>query len=332
MLFSTFAGLNSVNNPYFKTGKRATESFRLVQLLCLLLLLTCAPLFLPWYTLHAKPASIIAGSPKELVGSKGALFQATKDGKVIHLFGTMHVGAKSDLPLGSATISRLVESEALLLEIDLSDPKTAHEFAKLSVAKQSLSFTDKQRSMVLAAARTMKIDDEKALNFRPITLVITLQLAQAYAAGLEVENGSDMFLLELALANKIQVIGMETVAEQFTFEDEFNEAELKRLVHEEFLFAESKRGPLMQRKMATAWSRGRLDELARISKSSRPWLTKKLLKISNKSNHRMIEKIVESSGVAVKPVFVAAGALHFWGSESIPLLLQKRGYTVERIH
>ncbi len=77
--------------------------------------------------------------------SKGALFQATNDGKAINLFGTIYVGANSDLPLGIATISRLIECEALLLEIDLSDPKRAHEFAKLSISKKPLSLTDKER-------------------------------------------------------------------------------------------------------------------------------------------------------------------------------------------
>ncbi len=76
----------------------------------------------------------------------------------------------------------------------------------------------------------MKIDDEKALNFRPTILASIIQFTQAHEAELEAENVYAMFLLELALANKIQVILIEIVAEQFTLEDEFTEAELKCLV------------------------------------------------------------------------------------------------------
>jgi uncharacterized protein len=263
---------------------------------------------------------------------KGALFKATKDGKTVHLFGTMHVGSQTTLPLGRQVIASVIESQALLLELDFSDPKLAAEFDKYSAAKKPVNLTAPQREAALNAAKIMNIPAEKMLNLRPMMLVAMVSMAQGHAIGLAAEYGADLFLFGVALGARIPVVGMETVQDQLKMEDELNEFELDQMVQEAFDDIESKRAIKVLYEMSEAWIKGDLDELARVSEITKNSVSKKFLIASNKRNYVMVEKIVAASSTAMKPVFAAAGALHFWGDESIQNLLKKRGYQIVRIH
>jgi uncharacterized protein len=263
---------------------------------------------------------------------KGALFKATKDGKTVHLFGTMHVGSQTTLPLGRQVIDSLAESQALLLELDFSDPKLAAEFDKYSAAKKPINLTAPQREAALNAAKVMNIPAEKMLNLRPMMLAAMVTLAQGHAIGLKADYGSDLFLFGVALGARISVVGMETIEDQLKMEDELNESELEQMVQEAFNDVETKRAIKMLNEMSAAWIKGDLNELARVSEITKNSVSRKILIASNKRNYVMVEKIVAVSNSAKKPVFAAAGALHFWGDESIQSLLQKRGYQIERIH
>ncbi len=263
---------------------------------------------------------------------KGALFKATKDGKTVHLFGTMHVGSQTTLPLGRQVIASLAESQALLLELDFSDPKLAAEFDKYSAAKKPINLTAPQREAALNAAKILSMPAEKILNLRPMMLAAMVTLAQGHAIGLKADYGSDLFLFGVALGARIPVVGMETIEDQLIMEDELNESELDQMVQEAFDDVKTKRAIKLLNEMSAAWIKGDLDELARVSEITKNSFSKKILIASNKRNYVMVEKIVASSNSATKPVFAAAGALHFWGDESIQNLLKKRGYQIERIH
>jgi uncharacterized protein len=263
---------------------------------------------------------------------KGALFKATKDGKTVHLFGTMHVGSETTLPLGGQVISSLIESQALLLELDFSDPKLAADFDKYTTAKKPINLTVPQRKVAMNAAKILNMPAEKMLNLRPMMLAAMVTIAQGHAIGLKADYGSDLFLFGVALGARIPVVGMETIQDQLKMEDELNESELDQMVQEAFSDVETKRATKLLNEMSVAWIKGDLDELARVSEITKNSFSRKILIASNKRNYVMVGKIVAASSSATKPVFAAAGALHFWGDESIQSLLKKRGYQIERIH
>jgi uncharacterized protein len=263
---------------------------------------------------------------------KGALFKATKDGKTIHLFGTMHVGTESSLPLGRQAITSLAESQALLLELDFTDPNLAKEFDKHSTAKKPINLTGPHREAAINAAKIMNMPAEKMLNLRPMMLAAMVTIAQGHAIGLKADYGSDLFLFGIALGAKIPVIGMETIQDQLKMDEDLSEAELDQMVQEAFRDVATKRAIRILNEMTAAWVKGDLNEIARISEVSKNEVSKKILAASNKRNYGMVQKIIAASTSATKPIFAAAGALHFWGDESIQNLLQQRGYQIERIH
>jgi uncharacterized protein len=299
-------------------------------------LVTLAVFYVGSGFLHANFVSAQPAPTEEQIARmaipKGALFKATKDGKTVHLFGTMHVGSQTTLPLGRQVIASLTESQALLLELDFSDPKLAAEFDKHSTAKKRVNLTAPQREAALNAAKVMNIPAEKMLNLRPMMLAAMVTLAQGHAIGLKADYGSDLFLFGFALGARIPVVGMETVEDQLKMEDELNESELNQMVQEAFDDVETKRAIKLLNEMSAAWIKGDLDELARVSEITKNSVSKKILIASNKRNYVMVEKIVAASSSATKPIFAAAGALHFWGDESVQSLLKKRGYQIERIH
>jgi uncharacterized protein len=281
-------------------------------------------------------AQAVAATPQDqmtrMAIPKGVLFKATKDGKTIHLFGTMHVGLESSLPLGRQVITSLAEAQALLLELDFSDPNLLAEFNKHTAAKKPVMLTTAQREIALSAAKTLNMPAEQMLSFRPMMLASMVTIAQGTALGFKADHGSDLFLFGAALRAKIPVIGMESVQDQLKMEDELTEFELDQMVQEAFRDVASKRASQVLQEMSAAWLKGDLEGLARISEVTENAVNKKILKASNKRNYSMVEKMIATSDVASKPIFAAAGALHFWGTESIQALLQKRGYQIERIH
>jgi uncharacterized protein len=263
---------------------------------------------------------------------KGALFKASKDGKIIHLFGTMHVGSVSSLPLGHQAMTSLAASQTLLLELDLSDPNVPRQFEKYAMAPKAIKLTATQREVAINAAKIMGIPADKMLKFRPMMLAAMVTIAQGHASGLKADYGSDLFLFSSALSAKIPVIGMESVQEQLKMDEDLSESEADQMVQDAFRDIANKRVVQMLKEMSAAWIRGDLEEIARISEITKNEYNKKILAASNKRNYGMVEKIVAASNAATRPVFAAAGALHFWGEESIPSLLKKRGYRIERIH
>ncbi len=263
---------------------------------------------------------------------KGALFKATKDGKVIHLFGTIHVAPENFLPLGSQTIKSLSESEVLLLELDFLNPNLASDFDQYSKADKPVTLTNRQREIVTEAATTMNTPPDKLLAMKPLMIASTITLAEGQKVGLRSDYGSDLFLLGAAMGMKIPVVGMETIQEQLKMLDNFSPSEVDQMMKEMFSDIESKRVPQLLKDMTNAWFKGDLDELARVSEINKTEVNRKVMAATNKRNVVMIEKIILQSSMANKPIFAAAGALHFWGDESITNLLKKRGYTIERIH
>jgi uncharacterized protein len=281
----------------------------------------------------AQPAAALSEEQiARMATPKGALFKATKEGKVIHLFGTIHVGAETFLPLGRQVIASLTESQALLLELNFSDPNLAAEFDKYATATKPMKLTPRQRETALNAAKMINMPDEKLLNLRPLMLASMVSIAQGHEVGLRADYGSDLFLFGVAMGAKIPLIGMESLQDQLNMEQEFSAPELEQMVKEAFEDIESKKTITVLNQMSAAWFKGDLDELARVSEVTKNPINKKFLSASNKRNYAMVEKIVSTSSAATKPIFAAAGALHFWGDESIPNLLKKRGYTIERIH
>jgi uncharacterized protein YbaP (TraB family) len=83
--------------------------------------------------------------------------------------------------------------------------------------------------------------------------------------------------------------------------------------------------------MVDAWSRGDVNELDRVvvedMKESAPGVYKAILVDRNTDWANQIETLLEGSGTA----FIAVGAAHLAGDDSVQTMLTQRGVDVERV-
>jgi uncharacterized protein YbaP (TraB family) len=83
--------------------------------------------------------------------------------------------------------------------------------------------------------------------------------------------------------------------------------------------------------MVDAWSRGDVNELDRVvvedMKESAPGVYKAILVDRNTDWANQIETLLEGSGTA----FIAVGAAHLAGDDSVQAMLTQRGVDVERV-
>jgi uncharacterized protein YbaP (TraB family) len=63
---------------------------------------------------------------------RGLLWRATRDGRTLHLYGTLHVGKPHWRKLGPRTAAALRDSDVVALEIDPLDPALAAAMAAVA--------------------------------------------------------------------------------------------------------------------------------------------------------------------------------------------------------
>lgn len=152
-----------------------------------------------------------------------------------------------------------------------------------------------------------------------------LTLAQLAQTG-NSENGVDRSLLKDFSGREI--VELEGAKDQLSIFDQLPAGEQRDLLNA--VLEESASYGQEIGELANTWGRGdttRLAELTRRGILSDPELRQALLVDRNKAWAAQIENLLSAPG---KPL-IAVGAGHLLGPDGLPALLEKRGYSVERI-
>jgi len=288
------------------------------------------------FALFAALAAFASGAPaqtKTAADNSGLLYEISgKDlKKPSYLFGTIHLICQKDMFPQEKLKNYLDKTEQLMLEFDMDDAAAMQQAVKLSILPEGKSVKD-----LIKPEEYAKIDElfknyvgvsfDALQNFKPMASQ-TFLLSSPKVMGCQPPVVYDNFLAQTAVANKMPVIGLETIEQQIAVIDSQPlDEQIKSL------------------KAAAANPEKDFDEFKKVY---RVYLTQSSdeiynlitaqLKEQNLSQPKMLDNrnqnwipIIEKN-IAVKPSFIAVGSGHLGGEKGVVKLLRARGYKLTPI-
>jgi len=265
-----------------------------------------------------------------------ALWLAKGPKATIYIFGTVHTLKKNAIWESAEIANALARSEELWLEVpDPGDTKEAQRLVLQLGFDPQHPLSSKMSPLMLshldAAARAVGVKDgEKPLeSMRPWLASVALADELLVQAGYDTGSGVEPLLLRQAVAAGKPVRGFETMAQQLHFL-----ADLPPAVELQLLQSTLQRAdPGPQRIDALVDARMTGDEAA-IARTiiedlvkGLPTLYRVIVIDRNEARAEAVAQTVNGSGVK----FIAVGAFHLAGPDSLQMALKRRGSEVERV-
>jgi len=271
-------------------------------------------------------------APAPIQGDGPALWVVKDADSTLYLFGSVHVlrpttgwssprveaafDSASDIwfeisnPDDQAAIMPLIQQHGLSPETPLSSRLTPQENAELD-----------------AAAQVMGASAAQLQPMKPWLAALSLSVAPLIKAGYDPKSGVELVLKARAEAAGKPIHGFETIDKQIGIlaglPDDVQLAFLRETL-KDYENAATKLDEMVE-----AWARGDVATLDRVTitemKEASPALYQAILVDRNTDWANQIQTLLEGSGTA----FIAVGAAHLTGDDSVQAILQKRGVTVE---
>lgn len=276
-----------------------------------------------------KPAaSAPAHAPRQL---KPALWKVADEDTTIYLFGTVHALPKNLAWIEGPIAVALDGSEQLVTEIpDISaaeQQKSVMAIGLLQGETLRSLMSDDNRAAYEALLARLKIPAETFDRAEPWLAGITLGTMPYAMAGYGADDGAESVLRKAALAKGKQAGALETIDFQLGLFDSLpREAQLKFL--NEAVRDFDKAAPLIET-MTAQWGAGQTDALAKLlnDEMDDPDLAETLLFQRNRNWAAWVRKRLEQPG----QVFVAVGAGHLAGENSVQDVLKRQGVATVRV-
>lgn len=290
-----------------------------------------------YFALTGQPALAQEAAPAAqpaIQGDGPALWVVKDADSTLYLFGTVHV-LRPTTGWASARVNAAFDS-ADQVWFEISNPDD--QAAVMPLVQQYGLSPDKPLSSLLsaeeiaeldAAAKTVGMSAAALDPMRPWLAGLTLSVAPLVKAGYDPASGVEMALKARAEAAGKPIKAFETIDKQIRIlatMDEPLQLEFIRQTLEDFDDAVE-----MLDGMVDAWSRGDVNELDRVvvedMKESASGVYKAILVDRNTDWANQIETLLEGAGTA----FIAVGAAHLAGDDSVQAMLTQRGVDVERV-
>jgi uncharacterized protein YbaP (TraB family) len=271
----------------------------------------------------------------QTTAARPALWEVTDKDTTIYLFGTIHL-LPDNYTWQTPTIDKAIASSNTLYVETIVDPKDPKP---LIAAMRSLGYSNglppladridpAKRPLLEAAITKSGIPRAYFDKMETWAAAFTLLGVQYREIGLGGENGPEQTLRDAFGAAGKPVGQLETNAEQLGFFDVLPEAAQRALLEGAIESPKTATADFSQ--MLRGWANGDVDAIAKTFNhdlADTPALRAILLDKRNANWSRWIEQRMTKPGV----VFLAVGAGHLAGSDSVQSLLQREGYRVRRI-
>ena len=275
--------------------------------------------------LPAEPDS--AAAPRD----RGMLWRATRDGRTVYLFGTLHVGKPNWRKLGPLTSAALRASDVLALEIDPSDPALHKAMAEIRPAQP---LPDELQARLTRAFERACLATEALATLHPVLQATTLTVLEARWLGMDSSHAMEHVLLAQVRALGRRVVALESAATQIQALVPDDEAEARTLLDQSLQQLEDRSARRVLGRLAAVWDEGdlaRLENFENWCECAGNEAERAFLRKLNDERNPPLADGIESQHRQGRRVFAAVGALHMTGPQSLPLLLAQRGFKVERV-
>jgi uncharacterized protein YbaP (TraB family) len=267
--------------------------------------------------------------------ARPALWEVTDQDTTIYLFGTIHL-LPDNYRWRTPAIDKAIDSSSTLYVETIVDPKDPKP---LIAAMRSLGYSNglppladridpAKRPLLETAIAKSGIPRSYFDRMETWAAAFTLLGVQYREIGLGGENGPEQTLRD-AFSEAGKPVGqLETNAEQLGFFDVLPESAQRSLL--EGAIESPTTATVDFSEMLRGWATGDVEAIAKTFNhdlAESPALRQILLDRRNANWSRWIEQRMEKPGV----VFLAVGAGHLAGSDSVQSMLQRQGYRVRRI-
>lgn len=297
--------------------------YRLIRTLALFLSALFATGSLAQQVQTPKPTVVLA---------KPALWKVSDADTTIYLFGTVHA-LPSDVDWMTGPVATaLTGATELVTEL----PETPDSEMQSAVASNAVLPAGQTLRALLTADERAKY--EKAMageglpveafdQFEPWFAALSLALTPVRASGYDPESGADVRIAARAKALGIPRTGLETAGYQLSLFSHLPVAVQKRYLAE--VIDGIPTIPQEMADMIREWSAGHPDKVAELDNADEddPQMIAVLLTNRNRIWADWVHKRMDKPGT----VFMAVGAGHLAGKDSVLAMLAKSGLTVVRV-
>ncbi|RXJ73876.1 TraB/GumN family protein [Veronia nyctiphanis] len=254
-----------------------------------------------------------------------AVWQAEKDGTIITLFGSIHMGIPSFYPLPDIVETAFIEADALVVEVDLNTI-TRPQVPDRRNSYQALNISEKRQLETVAPKAG--VDLSLLYAMQPWQAAMALQLAQAKSLGLRPDFGIDVHFIQKSNTYNKPVIALESMEEQFSVLTSMEDGG-KNLLLETMDDWEQKQADL--KCLLSAWQQGDDTTLTNMStyfENTTQFAESMLFE----RNRDWVEQLSDPKKFKKGKYLLVAGDLHFRGKQGVLSLLQKEGFSVRRLN
>lgn len=275
----------------------------------------------------AAAARVVPQAP----GVGPALWVVRDADSTLYLFGTVHV-LRPTTAWGSPRVDAAFDS-ADQIWFEISNPDDQASVIPL-IQQHGLSpdrqlshlITTGQLNLLDSAARSIGSNAVQMDVFRPWLAALTLSVAPLTRAGYDPQSGVELTLKARADAAGKPVRGFETIDKQVRILAGMPESE--QLAFLGSTLDSYEEATVELDRMVEAWAAGDVAALEAIAvdemQSESPGLHRALLVQRNTDWADQIQALMEGSGT----IFIAVGAAHLAGDDSVQEILEDRGVTV----
>jgi uncharacterized protein YbaP (TraB family) len=283
----------------------------------------------------AEPTTETIQALAKTAKDRGFLWRFEKDGRTGYLYGSIHLGKQEWVFPGPKTIAALQASGVIALELDILDPQIQLQLSdptRFGIKSIQLPPPLKQRMETLATRVCAPVAALAGLH--PLMQLITVTILDARFSNLEVGYSTEIMLSGFARGAKKAIASLETAELQMRALLAGDAKDILEVVESGMTLFESGKQRVQTDRLVNAWGAGNLDELQRYeqwcecmnTEVDRKYM-KGLLDDRNPHLAAGIDKLFRDG----KNVFAAFGSLHMIGPKSVPKLLEKMGYKVDRV-
>ncbi|MDR7050749.1 uncharacterized protein YbaP (TraB family) [Duganella sp. 3397] len=296
-------------------------------------------LFVLMITLFAQVADA-AGLSEASLPRRGQLYKVTLDGKTSYLFGTIHVGKDGFYPLDAQASRALLDSKALVIELDIREnasfQKAMALHGRYAAGEKLQNHVQPQTLQKLAPALARAgMSLQSVQQFKPWLIANLLVGVELDARGFKRAQAVEYALLAAAKEQDKAVRQLESAEYQLGLFDTLDACQQEQYLLESLADLES--GTAMKKSLALidAWNAADIPGIQAAWRTATSgdsiaaeFMQRVLLGKRNPEMAANIERIMQQDQVA----FVGVGLLHLIGDDGLPQLLKRRGYQVEQLY
>ena len=274
-------------------------------------------------------ADDLADLDADTLRDEPVMFSVTDADSEVILFGTFHILPPETQWESQTLTDAIARSDEVWFEL----PKGAQEDPALQQLSMQLGMSDTPLSSRLdeptrerleAMAGSMDIPMAALDTMQPWMASLTLSMVQMMGAGFDPANGAEA-VIEPRVEGKSRR-SFETAEQQLRFFADMDEAAQVDMLVQSLDGLED--GPELMTRMATSWASGDVDmledEIINAAKTDAPGMYDVLFTRRNAAWADALDAKLKGSGTD----FVAVGAGHLLGPDSVPVMLARKGYEV----